>query len=336
MKKLFLYLLLGYTNANADCVMLCKDQKYTLAYPECLKEAEAGDIDAMYNVGHLYNDGNGVTQDHTQAYTWWLKAANQGNVKAMYNVGHLYYDGNGVDQDYTKSCNWMTKAANKGFANAKKAKKIICALAKKPLMSKRDCMKQSIYNINHDNINLGYKLDQRGRNYYYIYSIGQCQAIDDYKNGVGMSDQVSFHKVAFPNSKEKPVNTLIGKIYTSEVASIAWNGYANEYFRLKIQDPKQHQFNSNESNNYADLIINTVKPFVVIPEDVDVRASATIRVEFNPTLDIKSVKLTKSSGNSSYDKNIESAIWAVKKFPPLPNGANFVDYRVIQLTFRPQ
>ena len=80
----------------------------------------------------------------------------------------------------------------------------------------------------------------------------------------------------------------------------------------------------------------TPRPFVQVPDDINPKAVATIKVELYPNLNVKSVKLIKSSGNAMYDQNVQTAIMRVKVFPALPDGANFVDYRILKLTFKPQ
>jgi TPR repeat protein len=55
-----------------------------------LKAAGQGYTDAQYNVGRLYSNGRGVTQDYPKAMDWYRKAADQGNVIALYNIGVLY------------------------------------------------------------------------------------------------------------------------------------------------------------------------------------------------------------------------------------------------------
>lgn len=87
--------------------------------------------------------------------------------------------------------------------------------------------------------------------------------------------------------------------------------------------------------NYADLIVRRVRPFVIIPEDIDSTQNAVVEVELNPDLTIRSVTLIKSSGNEIYDENVQQALIRVNTFPELPAGANFVDYRLIKINFRP-
>jgi TonB family protein len=87
-------------------------------------------------------------------------------------------------------------------------------------------------------------------------------------------------------------------------------------------------------NNYADLVINQVRPHVVIPDGLEVKLITIVRVVLLPNMDVYEVKIIKSSGNLTYDNNVISAIKIVKRFPNIPNGENWIDYRVINLTFK--
>ena len=62
-----------------------------------------------------YND-----KDYAKAYEWWKKAADKGHVNAMYWLGSLYKNGQGVTRDYAKAREWFAKAADKGNEDAKK------------------------------------------------------------------------------------------------------------------------------------------------------------------------------------------------------------------------
>jgi TPR repeat protein len=78
------------------------------------KAADAGNSDGMTNLGWIYKDGLGMTQDYAKAAYWYRKAADAGNAQAMYNLGHMYRDGLGVTQDYAKAAYWYRKAADAG------------------------------------------------------------------------------------------------------------------------------------------------------------------------------------------------------------------------------
>ncbi len=53
------------------------------------------------------------------AIEWYKKAADAGNSDAMSNIGYMYELGKGVKQDYNKALEWYTKAFNEGDENAK-------------------------------------------------------------------------------------------------------------------------------------------------------------------------------------------------------------------------
>ena len=84
------------------------------------KAAEQGIVEALYNLGVCYANGEGVSQDYTTAAYWYEKAAEQGYAKAQLNLGHLYfhYNGVGVKFDWEKALYWYEKAALQGNAKA--------------------------------------------------------------------------------------------------------------------------------------------------------------------------------------------------------------------------
>jgi len=86
---------------------------------ECYeKAAAAGDADAMFNLGLLYDNGLGVAQDYAKSRAWYEKAAAKGQASAMFNLGLLYHNGQGVAQDHAMARKWFEKAADEGNASA--------------------------------------------------------------------------------------------------------------------------------------------------------------------------------------------------------------------------
>ena len=55
--------------------------------------AQQGDALAQNNLGVMYENGQGVAQNHQQAFTWFQRAANQWDDDAQYNLGVMYYQG---------------------------------------------------------------------------------------------------------------------------------------------------------------------------------------------------------------------------------------------------
>jgi hypothetical protein len=82
------------------------------------KAADLGVARAQFNVGLMYDSGQGVARDYAQAVIWYRKAANQGLAPAQNNLGSLYENGQGVARDYAQAMSWFRKAADQGYAVA--------------------------------------------------------------------------------------------------------------------------------------------------------------------------------------------------------------------------
>ncbi len=91
---------------------------YATALREFRVLAEQGLARAQYNLAFMYDNGQGVPQDHVQAVKWYRKAAEQGAARAQNNVGVMYHTGEGVLQDYAEAAKWYRKAAEQGHASA--------------------------------------------------------------------------------------------------------------------------------------------------------------------------------------------------------------------------
>lgn len=80
-------------------------------FKQALPKAEAGDAEAQFDVGNMYEKGNGVAKDEANAFEWYVKAAKQNHDKAAFEVGFAYLRGVGVSQDYDKAMKWLSNAA---------------------------------------------------------------------------------------------------------------------------------------------------------------------------------------------------------------------------------
>src|SRR5262249_18437322 len=82
------------------------------------RAASQGHAQAQNNIGLLYRNGSGVSQDYVKAADWFHKAADQGNSSAMNNIGWLYQYGFGVERDSALATEWYRKATTLGNAQA--------------------------------------------------------------------------------------------------------------------------------------------------------------------------------------------------------------------------
>ena len=79
------------------------------------KEAiEAGNADAMNDLGALYYDGRGCEQDFTKAVFYYDMAAKHGNRVAQENLGYCYYYGRNMPVDYEKAFHYFALGAFDG------------------------------------------------------------------------------------------------------------------------------------------------------------------------------------------------------------------------------
>jgi len=85
---------------------------------EIKKLAESGDVEAQFNLGLMYDQGQGVPQNYSEAVKWYRKAAEQGHADAQYFLGTMYVQGQGVPLNYAEATKWLQKAAEKGLTDA--------------------------------------------------------------------------------------------------------------------------------------------------------------------------------------------------------------------------
>jgi uncharacterized protein len=75
--------------------------------------ASKGDANAQYNLGHMYETGEGdIPKDMGVALKWYRRAANQGQAEAQNALGHAYFEGKGIAQDYPTAWFWFSLAAS--------------------------------------------------------------------------------------------------------------------------------------------------------------------------------------------------------------------------------
>ena len=86
------------------------------------KAADAGSLEAMYDLADCYYDGEGVDKNMPLAMKWLTKAADAGYVKAQAALGGNYYQGmEGLDQNYALSEKYLLMAAQKDNSEAQAA-----------------------------------------------------------------------------------------------------------------------------------------------------------------------------------------------------------------------
>ena len=77
--------------------------------------AEAGSAEAQNNLGHMYEEGLGVSQNYQTSMDWYRRAAEQDLPEAQHNVGLLYYNGYGVQANPREGVRWFRQSAEQGL-----------------------------------------------------------------------------------------------------------------------------------------------------------------------------------------------------------------------------
>ena len=90
------------TKANAEKNWKEALKWYTIA-------AEKGNADAMYSLGYMYENGEGMDQNYPTAMQWYKQAIAKGQTNAMIALGIIYQN----NDMYTEAENCFKLAANK-------------------------------------------------------------------------------------------------------------------------------------------------------------------------------------------------------------------------------
>lgn len=93
--------------------------KPVASLPSIRKSAETGSADAQLRLGLRYYNGDGVQIDLRKAAHWFQLAAEQGDRVAEYELGCLYQDGQGgLPRDDRRAIELFTRSAGHGFTAA--------------------------------------------------------------------------------------------------------------------------------------------------------------------------------------------------------------------------
>jgi TPR repeat protein len=111
---LILGVLMAWPSARADTPGVQHFQSVTAIRHEAL----AGDAAAQSELGHLYEDGTGITKDFGQALHWTQLAAAQGDAGAQHRLGMMYFYGKGTKRNDATAFGWLLKSARQGNAAA--------------------------------------------------------------------------------------------------------------------------------------------------------------------------------------------------------------------------
>ncbi|THD70533.1 tetratricopeptide repeat protein [Phenylobacterium sp.] len=84
--------------------------EYSGAMTRLLPLADSGDTQAQYEVGRMYEGGQGVAKDYGKAASWYRKSAANGNHQAQLLLSLMFARGQGVPQDDKEGLAWLAKS----------------------------------------------------------------------------------------------------------------------------------------------------------------------------------------------------------------------------------
>ena len=90
-------------------------------------KANAGDAEAMYELGWRSALGMGLPQDDDVGVKWLKAAAEAGHMLAQNNLGARYLSGDGVETNNLEAFVWFSRAAAQGDRKAGKNRDTVAA-----------------------------------------------------------------------------------------------------------------------------------------------------------------------------------------------------------------
>jgi hypothetical protein len=114
-----LMIVAGIARADvAKAMEAYKKGDYAAAFEKLTPLAEAGNVDAQYQLGLMYGNGLGVPKDPQKATEWLDKATGKFDPGAQFNLGVMYFQGERLPKDYGLAGRWFRKAAERGDPEA--------------------------------------------------------------------------------------------------------------------------------------------------------------------------------------------------------------------------
>ena len=102
------------------------------------KAANAGHVEAAFQLGLIHYNAAKTDDEYNKALTWFMKAKDLGDTHAYYYLGEAYLNGRGVEQDRREAERWFSLASTR---NDPRAQYQIAALYDLGMIGRRDARK---------------------------------------------------------------------------------------------------------------------------------------------------------------------------------------------------
>ena len=139
------FLVLGFSlqaQSSSDGLAAAAQKGDRAAFQKLLTLGERGTLSAEFNLGFLYQHGEGVDKDPKKAAEWYQQAAERGHPSAQYNLGGMYLRGDGVEKDLVMAYFWRKLAAD----DEDEQSAGLAAIAKKMTSSELSKAKKAVKN----------------------------------------------------------------------------------------------------------------------------------------------------------------------------------------------
>ena len=80
--------------------------KEKMEYLAAKRKAQAGDVNAMYDLGNCFRCGKGVKKNYAEAIKWYTLAAEKGNTEAMCDLGFIYNNDYNENDCHNETVSW--------------------------------------------------------------------------------------------------------------------------------------------------------------------------------------------------------------------------------------
>lgn len=114
-----------YANDFEEGLTAIYETNYDKALEKLRPLAESGHAAAQYNLGVMYEWGNGVEQNNSEALKWYKSSAEHFHKDAQNNLGALYSKGEGTQQDFVEALKWFIISAENGSEGGQKNIRIV-------------------------------------------------------------------------------------------------------------------------------------------------------------------------------------------------------------------
>jgi len=130
-----------------DGLAAFESEDYATALEILLPLAEAGDLEASYTVGVIYDFGRGVNQDDMAAGVWYRLPAENGMAEAQLAMAVLFDSGEGILQNVVEAYAWSSIAADQGLAKAERLRDSVRSVMSRLDRRNADALKAKYWDL---------------------------------------------------------------------------------------------------------------------------------------------------------------------------------------------